>query len=491
MDAARPSRLSPAAASRAVWILFAVGLSIALLMLVRSQVGGDQLNLLARGWLLAAEGEWIAYGNPMSTGGKAPGGITSLLVGLPLLLWKDHRAASALVLLFHVAAYLILDGALKRILSSRERVLLAVLYWLNPWQLYFASFLWNPNYLFLIGAIHLWSALGQRERSRFWPSFLHGAALVLALQIHASFLLLAVASFLLWLRRYFRVHWPGILAGGFLAGLPLIPWALELGTHPAILTEAQKGFVGRGLILVLPLIRGLLYWFRYPSLGLSERMADFDFSGVLGSDPWLGPALDFVARAVLAASLVIPLVANARLWRRARGIWRARLAAGASRRGWLKGYARICFLAAVLVFALSPTTPMMWQGIIVLHAAVLPVIFWAGALGRTRLALHVVKGTWIFAAVEIALLLAIAFGNPQYRCGGRTVRRDLGFPLRHDHPMFRELNIQQTCPWPLDQPEGWWPDVLPPGTAIPIARSGPARSSGTGAPIRSLAPVCG
>ena len=100
-----------------VWTLFAVGLAIALLMLARSQVGGDQLNLLARGWLLAAKGHWISYGNPMSTGGKAPGGITSLLVGLPLLLWRDHRAASALVLLFHVLAYWLLDGTLKRILS--------------------------------------------------------------------------------------------------------------------------------------------------------------------------------------------------------------------------------------------------------------------------------------------------------------------------------------------------------------------------------------
>jgi hypothetical protein len=27
--------------------------------------------------------------------------------------------------------------------------------------------------------------------------------------------------------------------------------------------------------------------------------------------------------------------------------------------------------------------------------------------------------------------------------------------------MFHELNIQSTCPWPLNQPGKWWPDVLP------------------------------
>ena len=70
--------------SRSVWLLFALGLGISLAMVARSQVAGDQLNLLARGWLLAEEGRFIPYGNPMSTGGKAPGGVTTLLVGLPL-----------------------------------------------------------------------------------------------------------------------------------------------------------------------------------------------------------------------------------------------------------------------------------------------------------------------------------------------------------------------------------------------------------------------
>src|SRR5512134_3185773 len=85
------------AAARTIWLLFALGLAISVAMLVRSQVAGDQLNLLARGWLLAEEGRFIPYGNPMSTGGKAPGGVTTLLVGVPLMLWKDHRAPTAVV----------------------------------------------------------------------------------------------------------------------------------------------------------------------------------------------------------------------------------------------------------------------------------------------------------------------------------------------------------------------------------------------------------
>jgi hypothetical protein len=430
-------------------------------MLARSQVGGDQLNLLARGWLLAAKGQWIAYGNPMSTGGKAPGAITSLLVALPLFLWRDHRAASAFVLVFHVAAYLLLDGTLKRILSPFERVLLAILYWLNPWQLYFASFLWNPNYLYLFGALHLWSALAQRGRARFWPSFLHVAGLGIAFQIHASCLLLAVASVLLVWRRYFRMHWPGAILGGVLAAIPLVPWVIEVLSHPAIVTEASKGFLGRGLVLMFPLLRGLLYWMRYASLAVSQRMDAFDFSDFLGGYRWLGPSLTVVSSTLLAATVVIPLLANFRLWGRGRRLLRTGLPPGTTDRSWLKGYARICFVAAVIVFAASPTTIMAWQGLILMHAAVLPVIFWVGALGRSRLASRVAACTRTYAVVEIALLIALALGGVQYRCGGHTGADGFGFSLAYDSPMFRELHIQQTCPWPMNVPGGWWPDVLP------------------------------
>lgn len=455
--------LSHRSAARLVLIFFGIGLAISLWMVARSQVGGDQLNLLARGWLLAEDGRWISYGNPMSTGGKAPGGITSLLVGLPLMLWRDHRAPTLVILLCHVLAYLILDRTLRRILSPGERVLLAVLFWLNPWRMYFSAFLWNPNYLFLFGATHLWACLEQRERARFLPSFLLGAGLVLAFQVHASFLLLAVASFLLWLRRYFRVHWTGLILGGTLAALPLIPWAVDLYRNPSILTDADKGFLGRGLVLVFPLLRGLLYWFRYASLAVSERMVSFDFSDVLGSDPGLGEGVRVFARTALAATLVVPLLANHRLWRRGRQLWRERLAPGRSGRSWLKGYARLCFLAAVVVFGLSPTTIMMWQGLILLHAAVLPVVLWLGSLSRTRLAPRVLLGARIYGGLEVALLLALALGGFHYRCGGHTGEDGYGFPLRYDHPMLEELGIQQTCPWPVNDPGGWWPDVLPPG----------------------------
>ncbi|MFL6200181.1 MAG: hypothetical protein ACJ76J_13460 [Thermoanaerobaculia bacterium] len=456
--------LSDRAASRLTWAFFALGLAISIFMVARSQVGGDQLNLLARGWLLADEGRWISYGNPMSTGGKAPGGITSLLVGLPLMVWRDHRAPTLVILLCHVLAYLILDRTLRRVFGPRERVLFSVLYWLNPWRMYFSAFLWNPNYLFLFGAIHLWACWTQRERARFVPSFLLGAGLLLALQIHASFLLLAVASVFLWWRGYFKPHWTGGILGAVLAALPLIPWVRDLMAQPSILTEADKGFLGRGLLLLLPGVgRGLGYWLRYSSLALAEKMLRFDFGDFLDPEAGarLGSAVSLAANVLLPLTVVLPLLANLRLGRQLRKRLRRKLPPDASERTWLKGYVLWTFLGAVVVFSLSPTTIMMWQALIVLHAAVLPLVLWAGVLGRSRHAGRVSRGLGIYLAAEIVILLLIPLGSTHYRCAGHDGSDSFGLDLRHDHRMLHELHIHATCPLPVNRPGGWWPDVLP------------------------------
>lgn len=427
--------------------------------MARGQVAGDQLNLLARGYLLAEHGEWISYGNPMSTGGKAPGGITSLLVGLPLFLWRDHHAATLVVFLFHAAAYALLDRSLRSILTPFERVAFALFYWLNPWRLFFSGFLWNPNYLFFFAAVHLATCLGQRERGRFWLSLLLVASLGLSAQIHASTLLLLVATALFWFRGYLKVHWVGAAAGAVLAGLPLVPWYFDVAAHPEIVTEADKGFLGRGLVLVFPLLRGLLYWLRYASLAVSEKLVRFDFTDALGAevDGWLAPAAMGVVKGLLPLTLLLPILANAWFLRRNR--WRLRHSASEiSSRNWLHGYILWTFAAAVVVFALSPTTVMMWQGVLLIHAAVLVVVLWLGALARSRRAGLVSRWLPAYAAASVAVTLAMAFGSPQYRCGGRWA---MTFPLVSSSPMLEDLGIQRTCPWPLDQPNGWWPDVLP------------------------------
>jgi hypothetical protein len=457
----RTAALAPDRLRRLAIVL---GILVSAVMVVRAQAGGDQLNLLARGWLLAERGELVPYGNPLSSGGDGPGIATTLFVAAPLFLVQDHRAPVAFIWALHLLAWALLDRRLRTFLSPWERAAFAVVYWLNPWRLEASAFLWNPNFLYLAGALHFTTAFDQRLRPRFGASFLHVLALGLGAQLHPAMLLLIVASLLLWRRGVARVHWGGVAAGVAVTLATLVPWWLAAAAEPALIA-AGGGFPFRGLVWVQPWIKGLSYWLRYPSLLINKQSANFDFSLLLGGagDRLLAPlARGWVAIAGVSTLLAV-LAANVEfLRRRFVGGWRAALArtsATGDPRRFVEEYAFWCFVAAVVVFAAAPTTPQSWQAAPLFQAAVLPVVLWCGrnledgpraALARRALAAA--------AGAALAIHLALAAGGNNFRCGGRE---GVVFPLRAASPMFEDLGLQRTCPWPLRVPGGWWPDVLP------------------------------
>jgi hypothetical protein len=446
--------------------LLAVGVAISVTMITRSQVAGDQLNLLSRGWLLAFRGEWVPFGNETSAGGMTPGGLTSLLVGAPLLVWSDHRAPTVVILVGHLIAYLVLDRMVGRILGREGQGLFAVVYWLSPWRLYHSGFLWNPNYLFLAGALHLGTAYGQRREPRFWLTFAHVLVVGAAFQVHASAVLLLAASCLLYGRGYFRVHWAGACAAALLLALSLLPWLGAIVRDPSLVPSGE-GFPGRGLLLVYPLLRGVLFWLRYASLALPRAAFCLDTSGLVG--PALvaqaGEYLSPLARLVGAFTVPIALWANWRLWRRARRgfAWTRRFDPQAPDRVWLRGAVRWSFVAALLVFCLSPTSIMSWQLLPLFHVAVLPFVLAGSAVLRRGPSRVRRLAVGVYLAASLALVLLIAAGSPPYRCGGERcgVRNVTPPPLRSDHPLLDDLGIRETCPVVVDEPGGWWPDVLP------------------------------
>jgi hypothetical protein len=233
----------------------------------------------------------------------------------------------------------------------------------------------------------------------------------------------------------------------------------------------------RGLVLVLPMVRGLLYWLRHASLSVSGQFLKLDFSELVA--PAAAQALRWTGMTLGALgmfSLVAPLLANARLARWAKRRWRRRAnrgpiwralrpapAAALGARAWLRRYLLCSFGGAFLAYALSPTTIMMWQGLIALHAAVLVVVLWAGALARTRRgAPWVRKALPAWTALSLLLCLAMAFGSRHYHCRGEEVM-GVGLTLRPDRPMLnsmlRDLGLQERCAPPLAA-DGWKPDVL-------------------------------
>src|SRR5262249_19723358 len=149
--------------------------------------------------------------------------VTSLVVALPLWMWRNHHAAALLVLASHACAYVLIDHATKRVLGARGRTLMAIAYWLNPWRLYFSGFLWNPNFLFLAGAVHLWTAERQRARGRALASFVHVAAIGFAFQLHPAALVLAFASAMLVWRRQMRLHALGAALAAAVVLASLVP----------------------------------------------------------------------------------------------------------------------------------------------------------------------------------------------------------------------------------------------------------------------------
>ena len=459
MNAQRETQ-RPAAGLRPALIgLFAIGLAFSFWMMARAQSDGDALALLARGWLWVARGTFVPYGNSMSSGGKAPGALTTILVGLPLRVWFDARAPIGLIIAFHVVAYLLLIAALGDVLTGTEQLLFCVFYWLSPWRLYHSGFLWNPNYLFLFGALHLWSARRLQQHRDGWGSFVHGMTPVLAFQLHASAVLLAIASAVLIVRRCIRVAWPALMGGVLVAALPLIPWAIELRSHSSIATM-QHGFPGRGVLLMYPLVRGLIYIVRFPSLHVIADMSTIDFVGALGpvSDVLVRWTLSFIIVVIGPFTVLLAIASQWWFWRAEwRRPWRCREPI-ADAREWLRAYLASCLIAAVVTLAIAPTTPMHWQVLVIFHVAVLVPVLWLGALSQAGFALPVRRGVAAFAVLGVVITLGVLFGSNHFRCGGEI---PLNIPLRADHPMLHELHVVDRCIYPVD-PRGYWPDVFQP-----------------------------
>lgn len=455
-----PRRSEHAAAARLTTLIIVIGLAASAVMVSRSQVGGDQLNMLSRGWLWAVEGQLVPYGLPTSAGGKAPGSLTSFVVGVPLRLWQHHRAPTLLLFAAHFIGYLLLDRMLGRELGAQGRLLFAILYWINPWRVYHAGFLWNCSFMVPLGALHMWTIYRQRDRPRFWDSFLQVLAIGLAAQIHASVVTLVVLSLVLWWRGYFRMQWAGAVVAAVVVAISLIPWAVAVLQDPSLLPQGSSSHA-RPQQAALSVMRGLGYWLRYPAMITSSTILCLDFEFLPRA--LAGDTLRQLVQ-VLVGVVTLPIVvwANLRLWRQAPKWWRP-LPDAAPYRQWLDGVIRWSLGVTLAVCLLSPTSVMSWQLLTVLHLAILPVLLLGSDLldqGRSR---AVKIGTTLYALSSLGLVVAIAWGSPMFRCGGETCgsMNAAKHSLRSDHVILDELGINATCEVLVDQPDGWWPDVLP------------------------------
>ena len=443
------------------WIrlaLLVAGFGVSCLMVFRSQVGGDQIALLSRGWMLAAKGILIPHGNPAAVGFE-PGPMTSLVVGLPLQLWMDPRAPVILILLLHVVAYVLIDRVVREECGENGRLLLIVFYWLNPWRLYFSGFLWDPNYMFLPGATLLWAC----HRQRLAPRFLHSTLLVIAvgfaLQLHLAAVSLVFAGALLWWRKYWKPHWGGVVAGAVIVLVSLLPWIIEIASAPE-LRPGQRGFFGRGIILVYPVLRGISYWFRYGSLYSSSKwMTEFDFEPALGesADAVLAPVFWTLKAIIGPMTILLTLVAHRFMWQNRE---RAKAPPGSVTKtpDWLHGYFLWVAAGTLLAYSAAQTTVMMWMGLAIQHAAVLPLVLCGTTLLNSSHRTIAVRIVQVYALLSLVLLGGMSIGSAMYRRGGED-RVDFTFPAHHE--ILQDLRLDERYSVGIDRKGGQWPRGLP------------------------------
>jgi len=416
---------------------FGFGLSVGVLMVANSQLTGDQVQMLNLGWQLSHNHRWISHGMITSAGGFSPGGFAGLLIAAPLMLWNDYRAPALFILLLNAGAFLLLVRALRAALTPFGVQLLLVLGWLSPWHLYFAAHVWDPNFMFVFAVLHLVTAQRMAQYKETGTTAAHVLLIGLGLQVHTSVAILCILSAVLFFTGRLKVCWTGCAIGMGVCGASLVPWFLAAHQDPTLI-PGDKGFLFRGLVYVYPVLRGVIYWVKLSSLSFVRRMYALDFRTVVG--PVAGPYLTAAAKALLRLANVTLILSAWLQWRFFRKAYRQFVSVRPAEyrpRSWLRFYVTAMCAAALIAFALSPTTIMFWQVFIAMPASVIAVAMSAEVLARSRwkrITLRVAR-IWVFASA--AILLSQAVAAPMYRCGGRI--------LNGSRPMLEDLHVRLEC----------------------------------------------
>lgn len=217
----------------------------------------------------------------------------------------------------------------------------------------------------------------MRLRRSGWHTFCHVLAIGAALQLHSSWVVLALLSILLFWRNLIRVQWPAFIAASIIILAMLWPYLLDLlaPAKPNTIVMESDAFVGRGLIYGYPLVKGMFYWFRYASTFFSTDIFSGTTYGWLPT--WLASPV-----AVLMAILKWPLAigtlgiafwANFELMKTAKKYLKLREVTDGKE--WLRSYTCWTFISVFVAVAASPVTTSYWHLLIIFPQAILPLLF--------------------------------------------------------------------------------------------------------------------
>jgi hypothetical protein len=341
--------------------------------------------------------------------------VLQSLVGLPLALWYDYRAATAVIGLFHLVAGVLVWRTVAAVAGERLAAWCLAVLWLSPWRLYHSGHVWEPGYMLLPAAAHLWACARLRDTARIGASFLLGLIVALGIQVHLSTAILVGLTGLLVWRRKIHVRPFGVLGGAVLGLVPALPAAAAwLGGRPPVAGMAGGMEASSLLERLQHGVRALMYWLRFGSPDLGRRLRqtsywpDSPFYETFRS--WSFAEWSIVALAVANAACV---AATAAAWWSLLG---RRSRAGADGgRDFLDSYALLAWLVALLSALASPVSPMGWHLLVALPAACLPVAAWAGEAFASPQPRWRRTAALALVVLPIPVIALIGLGHPIYR----------------------------------------------------------------------------
>lgn len=378
-------------------------------------IGGDILALERMATSFVAQPGCDPYSKRTSGNGVIPGCVLKVLVGGSTRLAGDVRVTLLLIFAFHLVAGALMLATARQAGGDEFAVIYLAVFWLSPWRLFHGGFLWEPNFILLPAAVHAWCSWKSREQPRFVPSLVLGATLPLALQIHTSAVFLFVLTALLLLGRRLVLNPPGFVLGGVAGSLTLLPFvrAVLAGSVPAV---PPDGFIGRGFVLVYPLLRPVLYWFRLGSLDLGRLHSTDSVISIRAALE--GEVADRLVAVLLRClegltllSILVPVLATAWLLGRPPRSDRAKRTTEPD--PWVRAYAVGAFCSLFVSAGLSSVTMQKWHALIALPAACLPVAAWL-LTRRPFQRRWMSAGIGAFLGLRLVVALALAFDFETY-----------------------------------------------------------------------------
>lgn len=301
--------------------LLIVGIILSLLMFKTLMVHRDNTQLMDKVMLIKNSGAWVHHGNAATKMGSLPGSFLTAATALPMMVWFSPYAACAIILLCHLLGYFFLRRLGYKIDPNFNPLLLVIFFWLNPWRVE-QSELYNPGYLFLFSGLHLWSLYQMRtqacdqmrEQKSFWASFWLAICLGFCFQVHFSVLILGISFAYLFFTKKIKVNYAGLGAGLVVVAASLVPWALQLlAQKETALQPASDTFIGKNFVLVYPVIKALIYFFRMGSVYFGRHIfseINFDWMTIA----WLKLAIGYVFHALKWILALVTLILSVRFF---------------------------------------------------------------------------------------------------------------------------------------------------------------------------------